>query len=90
MSNKSIIIDHYKDKLNKKIFMKKTGWTSPREWILDPKIKSMLLDIFPDKNSNGILWSKIKKELMKNNDLMLNRSFNSIISLGILLKKYNL
>ena len=89
-NNKSIIVDYYKAKLNKKIFEKKTGWTSPRDWILDPKIKSILLDIFPEKDSQGILWSKIKKELVNNNDLILNRSFNSIISLGILLRKYNL
>ena len=88
-NNKSIVIKNYKDKVDNNIF-KKSGWTSPREWITDPKIKSILLDIFPDKDSNGIHWTKIKKELINNSDLMLNRSFNSIISLGILLRKYNL
>ena len=89
-NNKSIVIKNYKDKVDNNIFLKKSGWTSPREWITDPKIKSILLDIFPDKDSNGIHWTKIKKELINNSDLMLNRSFNSIISLGILLRKYNL
>ena len=67
---------------------KKTGWTSPRDWIQDKRIRDILLDIFPTENKYGILWKKIRSEMISNKNLIMNRSLYPIISLAILLRKY--
>jgi len=44
----------------------------------------------PNKEIYNIKWDKIRNDLFKNNNLMMNRSLYPIISLAIILNKNNL
>ena len=50
----------------------------------------IILDIIPNKEIYNIKWNKIRNDLYKNNNLMMNRSLYPIISLAIILNKNNL
>ena len=88
--NKMIVRNIYKNKLEPNVFKAKTGWTAPREWILDKRLLEIILDIMPNKEIYNIKWDKIRNDLFKNNNLMMNRSLYPIISLAIVLNKNNL
>ena len=88
--NKMIVRDIYKNKLNSNVFKSKKGWTAPRDWILDKRLLEIILDIIPNKEIYNIKWNKIRNDLYKNNNLMMNRALYPIISLSIILNKNNL
>ena len=88
--NKKNVRDIYKNKLDPSVFKAKTGWTAPRDWILDKRLLEIILDIIPNKNIYNIKWNKIRNDLFKDNDLMMNRALYPIISLAIILNKNNL
>ena len=88
--NKKIVREIYRNKLEKEIFQFKRGWTTPREWMLDPKFKSMIIDILPKGNQFDINWNLLKEEIFTNKNFILNRSIYPLISLAILLNKNKL
>ena len=88
--NKMIVRDIYKNKLNSNVFKSKKGWTTPLDWILDKRLLEIILDIIPNKEIYNIKWNKIRNDLYKNNNLMMNRAIYPIISLSIILNKNNL
>ena len=69
---------------------KKTGWTSPKEWMISEKIKSDILDNVPSYNSEFFNWIDFKNKIKKNDSIMSNRSIYPLISLIFLMKKFNL
>ena len=89
-SNKMAVRNIYNNKLDPNVFKTKKGWTTPREWILDKRLLEIILDIIPNKEIYNIKWNKIRNDLYKNNNLMMNRSLYPIISLAIILNKNNL
>ena len=88
--NKMIVRKIYQNKLDNNVFKTKKGWTAPRDWILDKRLIKIILDIIPNKESHGIKWDKIKRDIHKNNNFLMNRSLYPLISLAIILNKYNL
>jgi hypothetical protein len=88
--NKMNVRNIYKDKLDSSVFKTKTGWTAPREWVLDKRLIEIILDIIPNKNLYNIKWNEIRNDLYKNNNLMMNRALYPIISLAMILNKNNL
>ena len=83
-NNKMIVRNIYNNKLDPNVFKTKKGWTTPREWILDKRLLEIILDIIPNKEIYNIKWNKIRNDLYKNNNLMMNRSLYPIISLAII------
>ena len=54
------------------------------------RLIKIILDIIPNKECHGIKWDKIKRDIHKNNNFLMNRSLYPLISLAIILNKYNL
>ena len=89
-SNKMIVRESYQNKLDPNVFKIKKGWTTPRDWILDKRFLEIIFDIMPNKEIYNIKWNKIRDDLYKTNNLIMNRSLQPIISLAIILNKNNL
>ena len=87
--NKIIVRNIYKNKLDKDVFKRKKGWTTPRDWLLDKKFLEIILDLLPNKEIYRIKWGNIKNDLHKDKYLIMNRSLYPIISLAIILNKNN-
>jgi asparagine synthase (glutamine-hydrolysing) len=90
--NKLKIRNLYKDKLNPIIIenQSKQGWSIPREWLVEKDLKKIILDHIPNKNERFIKWKDIKCYIESNDKFLLQKNMNSIISLAIIKKKYNL
>lgn len=89
--NKKKIRDIYESKLPNFIFNNnlKYGWTTPRDWIVNKKIVSIISDLIPSK-SNLFNWIDFKNQINTNNELLLDRSIYPIISLLILNNEFKL
>lgn len=67
----------------------KTGWRSPIESWYDNKTKNLFLEILPNKDSNLIKWSKVKR-LVQNSDKWPGKVVHLYLSLAILSEKFKI
>ena len=86
--NKPLIRENYSNELDDNIInnYKKTGWSTPKDWILSDEYKDILLDLLPS-NNDLINWSVLKERIIKNPDYMNKKFINSIVSFLFIKKK---
>ena len=89
--NKPLIRTNYYNELDESIInnYKKTGWSTPKDWILSDEYKDILLDLLPS-NNDLINWSMLKERIIKNPDYMNKKFINSIVSFLFIKKNTNL
>ena len=89
--NKPLIRNNYSSEIDETIISnyKKTGWSTPKDWILSDQYKSILLDLLPSKD-DLIKWSVLKERIIKNPNFMNKKFINSIVSFLFIKKKTNL
>tara|TARA_Y100000591_G_scaffold332578_1_gene370484 strand:- start:898 stop:2679 length:1782 start_codon:yes stop_codon:yes gene_type:complete len=90
--NKEQIRSIYKDKLPKYVISekKKFGWRCPHKWIENSRLKTQIIDLLPQQNSNFFDWKIVKNSLINSRISLMDRSIAPIISLIILNDYYKM
>tara|TARA_E500000178_G_scaffold289531_1_gene292671 strand:- start:2804 stop:4570 length:1767 start_codon:yes stop_codon:yes gene_type:complete len=90
-NNKPEIRNIYQDKLQPIItnnFLK-TGWTTPKDWLIRNEFVEKVISLVPDQDCDTFRWSILKNNIKKNKFTLLNKNIYSLISLSIIKKSLN-